>query len=232
MTGKISCVHFIVFSITVISLLLYDTARNLTTYCPLLSFFSPRIIYQRKTGEDLLSVLSIAHKYCMETIESDIIQELKLTSQYTGLIDLVVASRMIDSASLYEDGIDRLISSETLPTREQALRLEADATHAVMSEITKNRMELGMRGLIMQHEQTIDLLEAKHRKNFDTLQTQYQKEVDKLIISHRKEVDTLNNRHQTAKQAAVAAVDNRKCRHCNQPTNWQCQQWICRRNQV
>jgi hypothetical protein len=68
----------------------------------------------------------------MERITNDIIEELKETSTYDGFVDIVVASQILDSKPLYEEGIRRLISSRLSPSTEQSRRLGTDATHAVM----------------------------------------------------------------------------------------------------
>jgi hypothetical protein len=87
------------------------------------------------TGENLLLILSITHKYCMERITSDTIEELKKTSTYDGFVDIVVASQILDSKPLYEEGIRRLISSGLSPSTEQSRRLGTDATHTVMMAV-------------------------------------------------------------------------------------------------
>jgi hypothetical protein len=71
----------------------------------------------------------------METITNDIIAELKQTSTYDGFVDIVVASQITDSESLYQDGIHRIISSGQTPTQGQSRRMGTDATHTVMMAV-------------------------------------------------------------------------------------------------
>lgn len=100
-------------------------------------FISSRIKPRTFTGEQLFLMLPTAHKYCMEKIEKEIIEELKKTSSYEGFIDLIVASRVIDSDQLYQDGLHRLISSGLSPTMAQANRMGSEATHTVMTAYTE-----------------------------------------------------------------------------------------------
>lgn len=71
----------------------------------------------------------------MESAEADIIEELKKTSNYDGFVDLVVASQIIGSNELYQDGIQRLIASKSLPTLEQAMRMGVEATYNVIMSV-------------------------------------------------------------------------------------------------
>ncbi|KAG8826144.1 hypothetical protein FRC17_008370 [Serendipita sp. 399] len=91
----------------------------------------PRLKSERIKGEHLLEILTIAHKYCMEEIEADIIEELKTTPSYDGLVDIVVASQIVGSKELYDEGIRRIIAYENLPTLQQAKRIGS----AVIAEL-------------------------------------------------------------------------------------------------
>ncbi|KAG8817318.1 hypothetical protein FRC19_011437 [Serendipita sp. 401] len=97
-----------------------------------LQYNSPRNRPKVLKGEDLLTILPIAHKYCMEEIETWIIEQLKETSGYDGFVDLIVASRIVDSDELYQDGLRRLLLTKSFPTLEQAERMGAKTTYSVM----------------------------------------------------------------------------------------------------
>lgn len=98
-------------------------------------YHGPRIKSECLTGEHLLLILPIAHKCCMEKIEADIIEVLKKASNYSGFVDLIVASRIVGSEQLYQDGIQRLISSKSSPELEQSKRMGGEATHIVMTAV-------------------------------------------------------------------------------------------------
>ncbi|KAG8757414.1 hypothetical protein FRC14_002085 [Serendipita sp. 396] len=83
-------------------------------------------------GEEMLTILPIAHKYCMDEIEVWIVEQLKVTSSYDGLVDLIVASRIVDSDELYQDGLQRLLSTKSSPTLHQAKRMGVEVTYAIM----------------------------------------------------------------------------------------------------
>ncbi|KAG8800492.1 hypothetical protein FRC17_006853 [Serendipita sp. 399] len=95
----------------------------------------PLIASKEYNGEQLLSMLSVAHKYCMERIEAGIVAKLKMTSSYDGFVDMIVASQITDSNDLYEDGLQRLIASGSPPTLPQAIRMGVKATHTVMGAV-------------------------------------------------------------------------------------------------
>ncbi|KAG8778648.1 hypothetical protein FRC16_003765, partial [Serendipita sp. 398] len=82
--------------------------------------------------QELLTILPIAHKYCMEEIETWIIGQLREAYKYDGFVDLIVASRIVDSDELYQDGLRRLLSTKSFPTLEQAERMGTKTTYSVM----------------------------------------------------------------------------------------------------
>jgi hypothetical protein len=85
------------------------------------------------SGEFMLSILPIAHKYCMEMIETSILNRLKEASTTAAYVDLIVASRIVDSKPLYEQALKGLVSSHPKPDLVQATRIGVDPFHAVMS---------------------------------------------------------------------------------------------------
>jgi hypothetical protein len=96
---------------------------------------SPRINSESLSGEHLLLILPVAHKYCMEKIEADIVEELCRASTCDGSVDLVVASQIIESELLYQEGIQRLITSNSSLNLAQAKRIGVEATHTIMTAL-------------------------------------------------------------------------------------------------
>ncbi|KIM19478.1 hypothetical protein M408DRAFT_334392 [Serendipita vermifera MAFF 305830] len=82
---------------------------------------------------EMLTVLRIAHKYNMELVEEDILDKLKTASTTSSYVDLMVASQIVDSQSLYQQALQGLIKSNSKPDLAQARRIGVDAYHAVMS---------------------------------------------------------------------------------------------------
>ncbi|KIM29690.1 hypothetical protein M408DRAFT_55403, partial [Serendipita vermifera MAFF 305830] len=92
-------------------------------------FWDPYIL----TNKRMLGVLTIAHKYCMEKTEEAIIRRLKKPSTVEGYVDLLVASRIIDSNPLYEQALRGLRDERNpKPTFEQAKRMGFRAYFDVM----------------------------------------------------------------------------------------------------
>jgi len=84
------------------------------------------------SGERLLLILPIAHKYCMKTIEENILEELENASNTAEYVALFVAARIVGSDRLYEKALASLMSSNPPPDLEQARRIGLDAFHAIM----------------------------------------------------------------------------------------------------
>ncbi|PVF91328.1 hypothetical protein CPB86DRAFT_878583 [Serendipita vermifera] len=97
-----------------------------------LQYNGPRITSDGFIGEDLLSILTITHKYDMQEIQRDVIKELEKNSTYGGLIDLIVASKIVNSDEIYRDAIRRLIALKESLKLEQAKRIGAEATFSIM----------------------------------------------------------------------------------------------------
>ncbi|PVF91329.1 hypothetical protein CPB86DRAFT_357729 [Serendipita vermifera] len=162
-----------------------------------LQYDSPLIYSNRLSGDKLLLILSIAHKYCMESITQDVIKELKKASTYDGFVDLVVASRMVASKELYQDGLQRLISSGALPDTEQAERMGAEATRAVMAA-------------------AIDTMKDAQAAEVNTVKTEMKTQIAAVKAEMAAAVAA------ATKSAAPANVDNTKCRFCPRTTDWRC----------
>jgi hypothetical protein len=99
----------------------------------LLTRLSNPIIRVKYDGKESIAVLRITHKYCMDVIEGVLLSELQTQTDTTGYLDLMVASRIVDSSALYKKALQGLINSEPKPTLEQARLIGIEAYHAIMS---------------------------------------------------------------------------------------------------
>jgi hypothetical protein len=80
----------------------------------------------------MLAILPIAHKYCMDRIETAILGRLKKARTTENYVDLMVASKIVDSQPLYQQALQGLISSTPKPNLSQARRIGIEAHHAIM----------------------------------------------------------------------------------------------------
>lgn len=85
------------------------------------------------SGEIMLSILPIAHKYCMETIETFILNRLKQAATTAAYVDLMVASRIVGSEPLCHQALKGLIVSHPKPDLVQAMQIGVAPYHAVMT---------------------------------------------------------------------------------------------------
>ena len=89
------------------------------------------------TGKENIEVLCITHKYRMDAIEEDVLSEMKKATDTAGLVDLVVASRVVDSPQLREETIQRLVSSKFMLSLEEAMSIGVEAYYTIVT--TNNR---------------------------------------------------------------------------------------------
>ncbi|KIM29681.1 hypothetical protein M408DRAFT_328546 [Serendipita vermifera MAFF 305830] len=92
----------------------------------------PRSSY---TGDQLLLLLQIAHKYCMDTVEVGILKLLELDSTTDGLINRIVASRIVGSESIYDRALKKLISSKPMLTETQVRQIGIEALYPMFTEL-------------------------------------------------------------------------------------------------
>jgi hypothetical protein len=78
-------------------------------------------------------MLRIAHKYCMGRVEEDLLKKLRREGT-RALLDLLLASQIIGSSTLYEEAIKGLVSSRPKPTLEEAREIGLKAYHSIMSQ--------------------------------------------------------------------------------------------------
>ncbi|KAG8816032.1 hypothetical protein FRC17_000495 [Serendipita sp. 399] len=149
-----------------------------------LQYDTIRISAESLTAEQFLMILPIANKYRMERVERDIIQELKKSTDYEGSVNLVVASRIVGSDELYQNGIQRLISFGNSPDLMQATRMGTAATHAVM-------------------EALIDALKTAYVAEVASLKTQTKGELAAIKAKSEHEISKLNSEITTIESRAT-----------------------------
>jgi hypothetical protein len=84
------------------------------------------------TGNEMMGVLQVVHKYCMDVIEKDITKSLAVDTSFAGLVNLLVASRVVDDKELHQKAWDGLLASTENPDLEQARRMGPDILHALL----------------------------------------------------------------------------------------------------
>jgi hypothetical protein len=80
----------------------------------------------------MLLVLTIAHKYCMDKIETATVRQLQKASTTAGYVDLIVAAQIIGSNNLYQKVLKVLKANPTMLELEQAQRIGAEATYHIL----------------------------------------------------------------------------------------------------
>lgn len=83
------------------------------------------------TRQESIAILRIAHKYLMEKIEEDMIKILSIAQTTSDLVDLMVASQITGSDTLYKQAMDGLASSNPPLTLDQARLIGLDALYAL-----------------------------------------------------------------------------------------------------
>jgi hypothetical protein len=83
-------------------------------------------------GEQFLGVLHLAHKYCMDEIENEIISMLEEVKTTEGYVDLMVASQVVSSKPVYQKALDGLYTAKPFPSLEQAKRIGVEAMYAIV----------------------------------------------------------------------------------------------------
>jgi hypothetical protein len=96
---------------------------------------SPRFnLKHALSGTQLLSILAIAHKYCMDRIEENILEVLNGATSTAEYVDLLVGAQIIGSDSSYQKALEALKISNPKPDLAQAKRMGVEATYAVMEK--------------------------------------------------------------------------------------------------
>jgi hypothetical protein len=81
----------------------------------------------------MLSVLEIAHKYCMESFEERIIAQLQEATTTQGYVELLAASKVVKSYPMYQKAIEGLVRVSPKPDLEQAKIIGVEAYFEVVS---------------------------------------------------------------------------------------------------
>lgn len=97
-------------------------------------FASKLVSAMEYDGETMIKLLSLAHKYAMQSIEDDIIALLKKVQTTAGYVDLIEASQIIGCESTYKATLAMLCKSNPLPNLEEARRIGVHGTYAVLTE--------------------------------------------------------------------------------------------------
>ncbi|PVF96591.1 hypothetical protein CPB86DRAFT_786808 [Serendipita vermifera] len=85
------------------------------------------------TGQDLMSILEITHKYGMHELKKSIIERIKKATTTQEFVDMVVAGRITDDEQLCQTGVAGLRRVWPKPTWEQAQAIGPKAYFDVMS---------------------------------------------------------------------------------------------------
>ncbi|KAG8817362.1 hypothetical protein FRC18_000576 [Serendipita sp. 400] len=206
-----------------------------------LQYNTPNIRSDVLKGGDLLTMLPIVHKYAMEELETKIIQELKNTSSHDGFVDLVVASQIVGSEELYQDGLQRLVSAKSAPTLAQSTRMGAQATHTVMMAAMEAAVTSAKQETVSALNQLISARKEATvaKKEADTaivraMKAQAEANAAKWDATSAKDtIQSLENkvREISDKLDKMIITESRMCRHCRELTNWRCEQYSCRKYQ-
>lgn len=97
------------------------------------------ILAMRYKEDELLGVLRLAHKYCMESIEREVLSILEKARTSTECFNLMLASRIVGSAELSSQALAGLKSCRPMITIEQARALGADTVYELYSSTTSCR---------------------------------------------------------------------------------------------
>jgi hypothetical protein len=175
-------------------------------------------------AEHLLSLLRIVHKYCMERLEQTAIDNLKQNKTTDGYIDLIVAAQIVGSDQLYQQALQSLISSEPKLDLSQAKRIGTEAYYNIAVST------------ISAINAANDAAQARARADLESARADLAN-ARADITSARADLAGARAETAGAKAGLLAVaqtltnVDNKKCRHCHQTTNWTCTYSGCRRSQ-
>lgn len=87
------------------------------------------------SSKQLMNLLLIAHKYCMDATEKAVIDLLKGIKTTAGYVDLVLASRVIDSRELFDEAIKGMLRERKKRTLEEAKLIGMDAVYTILESV-------------------------------------------------------------------------------------------------
>lgn len=86
------------------------------------------------TGQQALEVLDIAHRYKMVLFEQTIIARLEVATTTAEFVDLMVASKILDSEPLRTKAMNGLLVAKQKPSLEEAKRLGVEVYYALWNQ--------------------------------------------------------------------------------------------------
>jgi hypothetical protein len=88
------------------------------------------------TFAECVDLLPVAHKYCMDSFERSVINQLQGASTLPEYVELMVASQLISSADMHIRALDGLILNWRSMSLDQAQRIGVDALFNVANRYT------------------------------------------------------------------------------------------------
>jgi hypothetical protein len=85
------------------------------------------------SGKPMVAVLRLAHKYCMEPIEEEILSHFKKKTDKEDLLNLLICSQIIGSTPLYDQAVAGLAAYRRTITLEEAEQIGLKAVHTIMT---------------------------------------------------------------------------------------------------
>jgi hypothetical protein len=164
---------------------------------------------QGPSGKDMLAILPIAHKYCMDGFETAILERLSQAHSTETFVNLMVASQIVDSQSLYQQALQGLISCTPKPNLLQATRIGVEAHHAIMEAALSTANDSTSSA-----ESSISSLTAAINAQ------------KSLISTARAESSKLKAELAQVKVELVHA-SFMTCRSCDSETDWRCMSETC-----
>ncbi|PVF91158.1 hypothetical protein CPB86DRAFT_719976 [Serendipita vermifera] len=95
------------------------------------------------TGQDMVYVLEIAHKYCMTRLEEGIIRRLERAQTTQEYVDMMLASKVIGSDEFWAKGLKGLVDVTPKPNLEQAKAIGVEAYFHVINNSTCKKCRFG-----------------------------------------------------------------------------------------
>ncbi len=85
------------------------------------------------TNDELLALLRVANKYCMESTEEEIVSHFQTPDDKEGFMKLFEASRIVGSKPLQDKAIQGLLPYKEGITLEEASRIGMEAFYKIMT---------------------------------------------------------------------------------------------------
>lgn len=95
------------------------------------------------TSDQLVALLRVAHKYCMESIEQEILSQLHTYKDKPGFFKLLDASRIVGSETLEKEAIEGLTQFRLSLTLEEANWLGMEIFYKFMMNVSSESCSCG-----------------------------------------------------------------------------------------